>query len=490
MPIPKRIINLLEDLVGSENVYTDEAALYAYSWDSGSLPLFSLLNNKLRFMPDVVVKARSDEDVINVLKLADKEKIPVTPRGAGTSLSGNCIPVKGGIVLDLTSMNNVKEVNPDDRVVIVEPGTVHRNLEEELREQGVFFPPEPGSANMCTIGGMLANNASGVRACKYGTTRDWVLGLRVVLPGGRIIKTGARALKDASGYNLTQIFVGSEGTLGVIVEAMLKVIPLPEHRALIIAGYPSLEGAIKASQLILRKITPSSLELVTEKYVETMNKVLKRLKYPECKAVIMIEVDGLKREVEEQVDVVIQECKSASSEALETYWDERDREELWYARNYAGFSILRMFDETDLKLKAVHIHDVCLPLSRILEYLRFAEEESSKLDISIMPFGHLGDGNLHINWYINPQRKVDIKAAISLTKRLAQKVVELGGTISAEHGVGALRAPYMKLQHGPLIEYMREIKRVFDPNDIMNPGKLWPEDEKDFLEKLLESQQS
>ena len=488
MSIPRKVLNLLEDLIGSENVYTDEAVLYAYSWDSGSLPLFSLFSDKFRFMPDVVVKAKCIEDVVNTLKIANQEKIPVTPRGAGTSLSGNCIPVKGGILLDLTSMNKIKEVNSDDRIAIVEPGVVHRNLEEELHEHGMFFPPEPGSADMCTIGGMIANNASGVRACKYGTTRDWVLSLKVALPNGEIIDTGTRALKDASGYNLTQLFIGSEGTLGVIVEATLKLFPLPEHKALIIAGYSSLDEAIKAAQLVLRKLTPSSLELVTEKYVETMNKVLKRLKYPQCKAVIMIEVDGSKHEVEGQVDIVTRECKAVNPEALEVYWDEKDREELWHARHYAGFIILRMFDKAEIKIKAVHIHDVGLPLSKILDYLKFAEEEASKLGISVLPFGHLGDGNLHVNWYVDPQKEIDIQAAIKLTKKLAQKAVELGGTVSAEHGVGALRAPYMKLQHAPLIDYMRKIKAIFDPNNIMNPGKLWPEgDEKDFLEKLLEA---
>ena len=487
MPISERVIKLLEDAIGPENVFTDEAILHVYSWDSGSLPLFSLLSDRFRFMPDVVVRARSVDDVVNVLKIANQEKIPITPRGAGTSLSGNCIPIHGGIVLDLTSMNTIKEINPDDRIAIVEPGVVHKRLEEELRDYGVFFPPEPGSADMCTIGGMIANNASGVRACKYGTTRDWILSLRVALPNGEVVTTGKRALKDSSGYNLTQIFIGSEGTLGVIVEATLKIAPLPEHRALIIAGYPKLDNAIRAAQLILRRITPSSLELVTEKYVETMNKVLKRLKFPECKAVIMIEVDGMKREVEEQADIVIEQCRKENPEALEAYWSERDREELWHARHYAGFIILRMFNTAEVKIKAVHIHDVGLPLSRILEYLKYAEEEASKLGISILPFGHLGDGNLHVNWYVEPQKSIDIKSAIQLAKKLAQKAIELGGTISAEHGVGALRAPYMKLQHGPLIEYMKMLKRVFDPNNIMNPGKLWPEgDEKDYFEKLLE----
>lgn len=490
MPISKRVLNLLEDLIGSENVYTDEAVLYAYSWDSGSLPLFSLFSNKFRFMPDVVIKAKCIEDVANTLRIANQEKIPVTPRGAGTSLSGNCIPVKGGILLDLTSMNEIKEINQDDRIAIVEPGVVHKNFEEELYEHGMFFPPEPGSADMCTIGGMIANNASGVRACKYGTTRDWVLSLKVALPNGEVINTGTRALKDASGYNLTQLFIGSEGTLGVIVEATLKILPLPEDRALIIAGYSSLDEAIKAAQLILRKLTPSSLELVTEKYIETMNKVLKRLKYPQCKAVIMIEVDGSKREVEGQVDIVTRECRAANPEALEIYRDEKDRKELWHARHYAGFIILRMFDKAEVKIKAVHIHDVGLPLSKILDYLKFAEREASKLGISILPFGHLGDGNLHVNWYVDPQKEIDIRAAIELTKKLARKVIELGGTISAEHGVGVLRAPYMRLQHASLISYMKSIKAIFDPNNIMNPGKLWPEDEKDFLEKLLEAHQT
>lgn len=488
MGIPDRALKRLEDAVGSDNVYTDDAVLYAYSWDSGSLPLLSILSRRFRFTPDVVVRARSVSDVVEVLKVANDEKIPVTPRGAGTSLSGNCIPTKGGILLDLTPMNSIKEVSPDDRLAVVEPGVVHRRLEEELEEHGVFFPPEPGSADMCTVGGMIANNASGVRACKYGSTRDWVLSLKAALPNGSVINTGCRALKTASGYNLTQLFVGSEGTLGVIVEATIKVMPKPESRALIVAGYSSIDDAVKSAQRILRRVTPSSLELVTKRYVETMNKVMPSLKYPYSEAVIMVEVDGFKGEVEDSVKAVVEVCRHQSPESLEVYRDERDIEELWHARHYAGFIILRMFERQELRIKAVHIHDVGLPLSKVLEYLKFAEREASKLGISVLPFGHLGDGNLHVNWYAEPSSEVELKSAIKLTKKLVEKAIELGGTVSAEHGVGALRAPYMELQHGESLRYMKELKRIFDPNGIMNPGKLWTEgDDRDFLEKLLES---
>ncbi|MEM2058168.1 MAG: FAD-linked oxidase C-terminal domain-containing protein, partial [Thermoproteota archaeon] len=274
-------------------------------------------------------------------------------------------------------------------------------------------------------------------------------------------------------------------TLGVIVEAALKILPCPEQRTLIIAGFRGLEEAVKAAQLILRRTTPSSLELLTEKYVETMNKVMKHFKYPPCKAVIMVELDGSQVEVEHGSSFVAKEFKSVGAEALEVYWNENDRAELWHARHHAGFTILRMFTSSEVKIKAAHIHDVCLPLSRILEYLRYAEEEASKLGISLLPYGHLGDGNLHVNWYVDTSSEASIRAAIALTKKMIEKVIELGGTISAEHGVGALRSHYVSLQHGPLLEYMKRIKAVFDPNNIMNPGKLWPEDEEDFLEQLL-----
>lgn len=452
-----QIIEKLKNIVRSEHVLTSYEERYCYSRDA----------SLYWAMPDVVVRPHTTEEIVEIVKLANKEKIPITPRGAGTNLTGGAIPVKGGIVVDMTGMNRILEINRTNLIAVVEPGVVHEDLEKELAKHGLFWPPDPASTYSCTIGGAIAECAGGMRALKYGTTRDWVLGLEVVLPTGDVIKTGAMTLKNVTGFDLTRLFVGSEGTLGIITKAVLKVRPLPEALLRMSAAFYEIEIAgLAVSKIFETGIVPTIIEIISIECIRAINEWLK-LGLPEVDALMVIDLDGTREEVEKLAGKVEKILKDVGAIEIKRATTAKEMEDLYLARRAAYPSTFRAFR------KSLTVDDFCVPVNKLPEAFRLAREISKKWRLPMAIIAHAGDGNIHPIWPVDVRYPEEIDRVLKCHTELSHGILKLGGSISAEHGIGILKASLIEEEYGKkAIEVMRAIKRVFDPNDIMNPGKI------------------
>jgi glycolate oxidase len=444
-------------IVGEDN-YTERLIdLVSYSYDA----------SEHSHRPSCGVWPASAEQVSEILKLANREQIPVIPRGAGTGLSGMSVPAKGGIVLDLNRMNKILGISIEDRLAIVQPGVVYAALESALAPYGFFFPPDPASGKVSTLGGNVATNAGGVKGAKYGTTRDYVLGLQVVLPDGRMMRTGSKAIKSVSGYDLTRLFVGSEGTLGVVTEIILKINPKPRATSTALATFDNLEDAGHAVTEIMHSgILPSVLEILGRETIVAINQNTD-LNLPEVDAMLLVETDGYTSgETEYQMKKILnifrknhaQEVKEAKSEAEVT--------ELWKARKSAYAVLARI--KTHFVLE-----DVTVPIGKVAKMLRGVNEIAKKYNLQIATFGHAGDGNLHPQILYDGYDPDQVKRMEAASGELFKLAISLEGTLTGEHGIGLSKARYMTLEHDPAaMEMMRSLKRMFDPNNILNPGKM------------------
>ena len=448
----------LEHIVGAKNVSTESVDLLCYSRDS----------SENVGMPDILVWPDNTSQVSEIMKLANELNVPVTPRGAGTCLSGGPVPARGGILLVMTRMNKILEVDIANLQVLVECGVVWQDLNNELIPYKLFLPPDPASREACTIGGCMAECSGGVRAVKYGTFRDWALGLQVVLPNGEVIETGAKTRKGVSGYDLTRLFIGSEGTLGVITRARLRIFPLPRYRLVMSAYFDSMENAGKAIfRVMISDLIPSAAELMDKQTVEAVSKFI-NMKFPECIALAIFEFDGsslgeLKRRIR-QARKLCEKEKATRIDVSETM-EESDR--LWRARKSAGPAL------ATLKPSSLH-EDATIPTSRIPEMLTRIEQIAQKHNVLIPTFGHAGDGNLHPIILYDERDPDEKKRAEAATADIFQAALELGGTLSGEHGIGLSKAPFFSMEHSnPETEVMRKIKNALDPNNILNPGKIW-----------------
>jgi glycolate oxidase subunit GlcD len=458
IPDQKSLFKDFSKIVGEDDVSVDETELFAYSLDASNH----------QGEPWAIVRPKDKDELVQILKFCNEHGIPVNPRGAGTSLAGQALTLRGGIILDMRKMNKIKEIIVGDRTVVVEPGVIYSKLNEELSKYGYCFPPEPGSAMSCTLGGMVGNNASGIRAVKYGVTRDFVLGLEVVLPNGEVIKTGSRSIKTSSGYDLTRLFVGSEGTLGVFTEIALKILPMPKYAQVLIAVFKSVVDAGKvASQIINSGITPSAMELVDQFCAAAMNPAL-RNPLPLGEANLMIETDGTMEEnVKGEMEKVKKICLENGAVEVRVSQDPEDRRQMWKARDSVYTRL------TQLRGESIVVHgvsDTGVPISRVPEALRELKDVAKKAGAPlIVMFGHIGDGNVHIGLSIDPTK--EIEKGDKIGRAIAETVLnKYRGTITAEHGAGLSKAIFMPMEHGIALEYMRKIKRVFDPKGIMNPG--------------------
>jgi len=455
----EEIYRFLAGVVGEDDVSVEIADLYAYSMDA----------SMRMSMPAAVARPESREEVAEILRWANENRVPIVPRGAGTSLSGQAVPVKGGVVLDMCKMDKIKEIDLEDRVAVVEPGVIYDELNRELGKLGYVFPPDPGSAIACTVGGMVANNASGIRALKYGATVDHVLGLEVVLPGGRIIRTGRRVWKSSSGLNLTKLFVGSEGALGVFTEVILKITPKPRYYGLTIPVFQKLEQALEATVEIMRRgILPSAMELLDDICIMIINNVLEE-KLPNGEALLFIENDGYSEgTVEEESRMVKKICEEKGAQKVIYTTDAERIEELMRLRHTLANMLAKLRGEN---IPLNNIQDFAVPIGRIPEAVRELKATAQSQGRLMVIFGHIGDGNIHLGTAINPWKEEDRRAGAEFARRLAEIVVKkYGGTLSAEHGLGVTKASLVELEHGDTIKYMRAIKKVFDPHGIMNPG--------------------
>ena len=460
MPVDERLLRALEDIVGPENMTVDPVELLCYARDASEN--FAL--------PDVVVWPRSTEQVSAILKLANEHKVPVTPRGAGTCLSGGPVPIRGGILMVMTRMNRILEVDVEDMLALVEPGVIWQELNDAVAPYGLFLPPDPASGSVCTIGGCIAENAGGVRAVKYGTFRDWVQALEVVLPTGEVIWTGARTRKCVSGYDLVRLFVGSEGTLGVITKILLRLFPKPRHRAVMSAFAPTLEAAGKAVYYVMSKgLVPSAAEIMDKHTLEAVSKYA-GMEFPECEAMLIFEFDGFTQaDVRARLREARKLCE-ASRLSVKVAETEAEEAEIWRARKSASPALAR------LRPSSMH-EDATVPTSKVAEMLVRIQQIAEHHGVLIATFGHAGDGNLHPVILFDERDPDEAERARRAAEDIFRAALELGGTLTGEHGIGLSKAPFFGLEHQPAeLKILRAIKRALDPNGILNPGKIWGAD--------------
>ena len=446
----------LIDIVGADHFTDQIEELVPYSYDASM--------NVHR--PDVAVWPESTDQVAEIVKFANEYKIPVVPRGAGTSLSGGVIPIKGGIIIDLSRMNRILEISIENRYARVQPGVVCDDLNRQLAKDGFTFPPDPASSTVATIGGNVATNAGGIKGAKYGTTRDYVLGLQVVLPTGEVMHTGSYTMKCVSGYDLAKLFIGAEGTLGVITEVTLKINPLPRHAMTAMATYAKLEDAGKAIfQTMTSGVLPSVMEILDKVTLKAI-KENTDLDLPEAEAMILTETDGYTwEEVEAQMEVVLRILKQNNPSLIKTAKDEKERLGLWKARKSAYATLART--STSFVLD-----DVTVPISRIPELLVGIQDIAQRHGLQVAAYGHAGDGNLHPQILYDEYNPATVEKMEKVEEAIFHLAISLQGTLTGEHGIGLSKANYMTLEHDSVeMALMRQIKRTLDPNNIMNPGK-------------------
>lgn len=458
--IEKNNISRLRQILGQENVFDDYETRVCYSYDA----------TNIKYLPDLVVFPKTPQQISEILRLANSALFPVIPRGAGTGFTGGTLPVEGGVVLVLTKMNKILHIDQANLLAIVEPGVITYDLQREVEKIGLFYPPDPASLKSSTIGGNVAECAGGPRAVKYGTTKDYVLGLEVVLPTGEIISTGVQTVKSVVGYDLTKLLVGSEGTLGVITKIILRLIPLPKAKRTMLAIFPTIESAANAvSQTISSKIVPTTLEFMDNACIRCVEDYLHMGLPTEAGALLIIEVDGAPEALGGEIEEIKKICQQNNALEIKVASDNQEAEELWKARRAVSAAVV--------KLNPTKINeDVTVPRSRVPDILRRVNEIAKKYNLIIVNFGHAGDGNIHVNVLIDRKKPGEEERAHEAVKEIFAATLELGGTISGEHGIGITKAPYIAMELGDMgLEIMKRIKKVFDPNNILNPGKIFPE---------------
>jgi glycolate oxidase len=463
----EQLVQDMEKMFKPEQVLKTELQRYCYTYDS------SFASQQNEYYPDVVVCLESTEDVAKLMKYAWENEVPVTPRGAGSGQTGGSVAVKGGVVLDLSGWNSIVEIDDANMQVVVRPGIVHSDLNDILSPYGLFFPPDPGSSKMATIGGMVSNNASGLRAVKYGATFQYILGLEVVLPNGEVMKTGglkSKALKSVSGIDLTRIYCGSEGTLGIITEIRLKVLPKAQSRGIMLALFDKLEdSALTVLDVFKAGIIPSGIEILDDGGIRCANIFKPDLNIPEVEAAIFFEINGTKPAVEEegaQVKAIVE--KRASS--VEWATDPKRMGELWQGRAVIGAASARYMEG---KTRIFAGEDVCFPISKVPEALRRIRDIGATHDIPVVIYGHIGDGNMHTAPIMDPLNPEEVVRTHKVAEAIHRLALELGGSTTGEHGVGFARTAYMEEEHGKALDVMWAIKKAIDPKLIMNPGKIW-----------------
>ena len=455
----EEIIGELRKIVGPDQVTTvpEELACYAYDGTGQEFP------------PGAVIFPGSTEEIRRIMQLASATPFSVVPRGAGTGMSGGALPVAGGLVMVLSRLNRILEIDPDNQLAVVEPGVITGELRAEVARHGLYYPPDPASLKFCTMGGNVAECAGGPSAVKYGVTRDYVLGLEAVLPDGRLVHTGVRTAKGVVGYDLTRLLVGSEGTLAIITRITVKLLPAPEARSTLLVLCPTMVEATSLVTSILAHHTPCTLE-----YLDRTALAIVRDKLPfpfpvEAGALLLIELDGQKdsvplatRRLTEflQAQPGIIQSRTAASPA--------ETEQLWAAR--------RAVSPAAFSLKPHKMsEDVVVPRSRLPQLVSCTEALSRELGVVIFTFGHAGDGNIHVNIMLDRNIPQEVRQAETAKQRLFEEVLRLGGTLSGEHGIGLTKVAYLPMEIDlPTLNLMRQIKNLFDPKNILNPGKIFP----------------
>jgi D-lactate dehydrogenase (cytochrome) len=455
-PVTPEIVQQLIGLLGKESVSTAQADIDLHAHDQ---------SHHDAHPAEVVVFPTQPGGVSDVLRLANENYIPVTPWGVGTSLEGNPIPLHGGILMSFERMNQIVAVHADDFQVTVQPGVCHKDLNADLARHGLFFAPDPG-AN-ATVGGMLANNAAGIRTVKYGASKDNVLRMQVALADGRLIEVGSRSVKQSSGYDLLHLFVGSEGTLGVITEATLKLVPVPTYMSAVLAAFPSVEAAVETVVAVRGSgLDPAALEFLDAMHCRMLRET-EGVELTDNPTLFMEFHAAHEESLQMGLDMVREICEEMGALNVRATIDAVERKRLWHARHHSYEIMVRSYPD-----RKFFIMDVAVPISAYPELIGYIEELKAKTSTSAYMIGHAGDGNIHVEF---PFRDTaEFQNAMKLNELIVLKALDLGGTATGEHGVGIGKAAYMEREHGLALDVMRSIKATLDPNGILNPGKIFP----------------
>jgi glycolate oxidase len=460
--IDSKILQKLIDILGKEYVFTDSDSIEKFSKDE---------TEDFVFPPEVVVKPDTAEQISGILKLANENLIPVIPRGGGTGLSGGALPVEGGICVSMERFNRILEIDENNFQAIVQPGVITQVFQEELESKGLFYPVDPASRGSCFLGGNIAECSGGPRAAKYGTTKDYVLGLQFVTPTGEIIDSGARTIKNVTGYNLSQLIVGSEGTLGIVTKIIFKILSLPKYKKVLLAAFDSVENCITSvAEFYKAGLVPSALEFLTKEAVKAAEDHLgKPFPNSESNAQLLIELDcNYESVLNEEVGKIAEVAEKFGVTDIILAEDRQKMEDLWALRRSVG--------EAVKSISTYKEEDTVVPRFRLPELTKGIKEISDKYKITIIFYGHAGDGNLHVN--ILKKDLTDEEWIIKVDKAVEEifkLTVSLGGMISGEHGIGYSQKKYLPIALSTQqIELMKQIKKTFDPNNILNPGKIFP----------------
>lgn len=458
--IPASVSRELGTIFPASSILTDPADCWSYGYD----------NSRLHAIPDAVVFAQSHEQVSQLVDVCNREEIPITARGRGTGTTGATVPLRNGIVLSLERMNSIVEVSSGNRYMVVQPGVINQQVQDIAGQEGFFWPPDPSSAAFCTVGGNLAYNSAGPRAVKYGTPRENTLGLKAVTGSGKTIRTGVFTTKGVVGYDLTRLLIGSEGTLGIITEAILKLTPLPESKRTLRAVYSEISAASRAvSQIMAQPTVPCALEFMDANALEIIRKHSSVELPANAAALLLIDVDGSRENIDQATNQI--EAAAATKQLLEIRVARSNDEsaELWKTRK-ALAPALREIAPGKIN------EDVVVPVTRLPELIEGLEQLSSRFQLTIVNFGHAGNGNIHTNILYDPQNEADNRRAKECLAAIFDLVIELQGSLSGEHGVGLVKRDHIRREIGPdAMDLMRAIKKQFDPRGILNPGKVFPE---------------
>lgn len=454
-----QIIRELKESLGPERVLDSPVDRVPYAYDA----------TWAETTPELVVLPQSTEEVATVLYIADRERIPVVPRGAASGLSGGAVPVKGSICLSLTRMNRILAINPNELTAVVQPGVVNMDLQQAAAKAGLFFPPDPASWYMATLGGNVAENAGGPRCLKYGVTKDYVLGLKVVLAGGRVMRTGGRTIKNVAGYDLTSLMIGSEGTLGVVTEITVKLLPKPAARTTVMGVFNQIGQACDAvNRVITSGVLPLTTEIMDGDCIEAVQRQKDYGLPDDVDAVLLIDVEGWPEAIAHEQEVVARACRDAGARTVHLAANEAEAEQLWAGRRAISAALSNLGDKLG--------EDIAVPRSRIPEMVQRIRAIGQKYGLRTPIFGHIGDGNLH-PYLICDRTNAEMMARVrQAAAEIFAAAIELGGALTGEHGIGLAKRDFLAAGLDPVArEQMLAIKRLFDPHNILNPGKIFTE---------------
>jgi glycolate oxidase len=457
--LDKKHIDYFKKIVSKENVYDDKAHLLAYAYDA----------TRNRYEPDAVIFPRDEKDVSEVLKYCNEHKIVITPRGAGSGFTGGALPSSGGVILAYEKhMNKILEIDMENMVAVVQPGVINMDLQNAVEAVGLFYPPDPASEHYSTIGGNVSENAGGMRAAKYGITKDFVMALRMVIPNGEIIRAGKKTIKDVAGYNIAGIVIASEGTLGCITEVTLKLISKPKLSQSMMGVFPTVNDAMNAVyKTMAAGVTPVAMEFLDNLTICAVEKKYNKGLPTDAGAILIATIDGnLEVELENQLAILKTKFEENGCINFKVAKDEKEEADLWFARKNASQSIT-MYGTKKLN------EDITVPRNKLPDLLKAIGEISEKYSVKVPCFGHTGDGNVHTNVMVDGSDEKQLEIGHKAIEEIFEATVALEGTLSGEHGIGLSKAPYMHLAFSDgEMELFRSIKKAFDPNNILNPNKM------------------